>query len=128
MRGALTALGVPVPPAEKEVADQHLPVALRLADDVTEDAFTVACVASWWHFGKFVGKDYVSVVVRAAAGPLLPPRVVERLSWALRVTLTYSVPAGKYYKCKEHGDALGDAVQARMGAQPPPPDGPARPQ
>jgi hypothetical protein len=86
-----------------------------MIDDVIEDAFKSACVASHYTMGALLG----GTMRRVIAGWVVNihgsgARYTVAAGNAASALVIVGTPAGRYSKCDKFGDRLGDLVQQTL--------------
>ena len=110
-----------LPPSTPDAADLGLAeeqgAVVGMIDDVVEDAFKSVCVFSHYTMGALLGGTMRRVLASWLAGvdgSSIGARCAPTAGPLASTLVIVGTPAGRYYKCDEYGDRLGDLVQQTM--------------
>jgi hypothetical protein len=110
-----------LPPSTPDAADLGLAeeqgAVVGMIDDVVEDAFKSVCVFSHYTMGALLGGTMRRVLASWLAGvdgSSIGARCAPTAGHLASTLVIVGTPAGRYYKCDEYGDRLGDLVQQTM--------------
>jgi len=104
LRGSLSLSG---PPAEAEDDEaSRLTLFERVIDDVVEDGFKLVCVRAHYAVGGLLGASLRRAILQSTALP-----VARHAASVAAEAVRFGTVAGRYCRCDEYGDRLGDTLQ-----------------
>ena len=107
------ALGVPASEPDPTDLVIHRTTAENMIDDVIEDVFKSVCVFSHYTMGALLGGTMRRIIAGWVTGMdgSMGARYSVAAGNAASTLVIVGTPAGRYSKCDQFGDRLGDLVQ-----------------
>ena len=111
------ALGVPPEAPEPiDALEVEKNLMLSMVDDIIEDSFKSACVFSHYTMGALLGGTMRRIVAEwfMDTQSSIGARYKSAAGRAMSTLVIVGTPAGRYAKCDQYGDKLGDLVQEAL--------------